>query len=176
MPGQYTERPSPTEHDPYYSRYIDLVADGDIVATLEGQFTETAALLSGVSEERAGSAYAPGKWTLKDVLGHMSDTERIFAYRVLRIARNDRTPIEGFDQDPYVANGNFSAQTLAALVDDFRAVRQATLTLLRSLDTQAWARSGTANKKGITVRALAYTMAGHELHHRAILRDRYLGG
>ena len=101
-------RPAITEHDPYYSRYIDLVPDGDIVATLESQIAATIALLADVSEERASSSYEPGKWTVKEVLGHLSDTERIFAYRALRISRNDRTPIEGFDQDPYVQNGPFA--------------------------------------------------------------------
>lgn len=168
-------RPQSSEHDPYYSRYIDLVPDGDIVSMLDAQRAETVGLLAGVSEDRANSSYAPGKWTVKEVLGHISDTERIFAYRALRFARNDQTPIEGFDQDPYVISGSFNRLPLSMLVEEFRAVRQATLALFRSFDQDVWTRQGPANGKAITVRALAYTTAGHELHHRAILRDRYLG-
>jgi uncharacterized damage-inducible protein DinB len=166
-------RPEAAEHDPYYSRYIDLVPDGDIVTTLETQIEATSALLAGVSEERAAASYEPGKWTVKQVLGHLSDTERIFAYRVLRISRNDRTPIEGFDQDPYVENAPFTRCSLAAIVDEFHSVRRASVLLLRHLDPQAWTRRGIANQKEITVRALAYTMAGHELHHRTILERAY---
>jgi uncharacterized damage-inducible protein DinB len=175
MQLQPIDRPDVSEHDAYYSRYIDLVPEGDILAMLDAQLADTIALLSGVGEERAGLAYEAGKWTLKEVLGHMIDTERIFAYRALRIARNDPTPMEGFDQDPYVQNANFTGVRLAVLMNEFRAVRQSTLFLLRSLEPQAWNRSGIANGKAITVRALAYLTAGHELHHRAILRDRYLG-
>lgn len=169
-------RPDSTEHDPYYSRYIDLVGDGPIVPILEAQLVETLGLLSDLTEAQAASAYAPGKWTLKQVLGHVIDTERIFAYRVLRIARNDATPIEGFDQDPYVEFGPFTNLKLAALLDEFRAVRNSTILLLRHLNPEAWTRRGIANGKEVTVRALAYTVAGHELHHRRIIASRYLNG
>ena len=166
-------RPAANEHDPYYFRYIDLVPEGDIVTTLETQIAETTALLAGLSEERAGSTYESGKWTIKEVLGHLSDTERILSYRALRISRNDQVPIEGFDQDPYVQNAPFAHCPLSAILEEFRAVRQATLFLFRHLDPPAWTRRGIANEKEITVRALAYIIAGHELHHRTILKQRY---
>jgi uncharacterized damage-inducible protein DinB len=167
-------RPQAHEHDPYYSRYIDLVPQGNIVSILETQIGDTVALFDGVGEERAGASYEPGKWTVKEVVGHLSDTERIMAYRALRIARGDRRPIEGFDQDPYVRNANFGRHTLRTLVDELQIVRQASLALLRSLDAGDWTRRGTANNAEVTPRALAFIMAGHELHHRRILKDRYL--
>lgn len=167
-------RPQTTEHDPYYSRYIDLVPEGDILTILEAQIGDTAALLSGVSEERAAGSYEPGKWSIKEVIGHLSDTERIMGYRALRIARNDRTPIEGFDQEPYVRHANFGRHTLRTLANDLCTVRQSSLGLLRSFDAEAWTRCGIANNAEITVRALAYVIAGHELHHRRILENRYL--
>ena len=167
-------RPQAHEHDPYYSRYIDLVPDGDIVSILETQIGDTVALFDGLDEGRAGSAYEPGKWTVKEVVGHLSDTERIMAYRALRIARGDRRPIEGFDQDPYVRNANFGRHTLRTLVDELQTVRRASLALLRGLDAGDWTRRGTANNAEVTPRALAFIMAGHELHHRRILKDRYL--
>jgi hypothetical protein len=167
-------RPDATEHDPYYTQYVSLVGDGDIVRTLESQIGDTINLLSPLTAEQASRSYEPGKWTIKQVIGHLTDAERIFAYRMLRIARNDRTPIEGFDQDPYVLNGPFEHYPLPDLVAEFRAVREATLQLLRHFDADGWRRSGIANGKEISVRALAYITAGHELHHRKILSERYL--
>jgi len=130
-------------------------------------------LLSGRDEEDGDIRYAPDKWTAKEVLGHVCDTERILAYRALRISRGDRTPIEGFEQDDYVRNGPFGRAPLAEIVEDYIAVRRATLTLLRNLDEAAWTRRGVANENEITVRALAYIIAGHELHHRRILEEKY---
>lgn len=170
------DRPQAGEHDPYYDRYISLVPDGNIIEILSNQIGDTVDLLATVSEDQAGRSYAPGKWTVKEVVGHLSDAERIFAYRMLRIGRGDKTPIEGFDQDPYVQDGPFrdSQCTLASLVDEFKSVRQATLQLLKHFGSEAWMRRGVANQLEITVRSLAYTTAGHELHHRRILRERYL--
>jgi hypothetical protein len=168
-----TTRPQATEYAPYYGKYISLVPDGDILALLEEQLRRTTALLASVSEEKADYRYAPEKWTVKQVVGHVTDTERIFAYRALRISRNDTTPIEGFEQDDYVRYGPFETCKMADLVEDFAAVRRATLSLFRRLDAEAWQRRGTANRNQVTVRALAYTSAGHELHHVAILKDRY---
>ncbi|MGO9269951.1 MAG: DinB family protein [Terriglobia bacterium] len=168
-----TTRPEATEYAPYYGKYISLVPDGDILALLEEQLRGTTALLSSVSEEQAEYRYAPEKWTVKQVVGHLTDTERIFAYRALRISRNDATPIEGFEQDDYVRYGPFETCKMTDLVEDFAAVRRATLSLFRRLDPDAWQRRGTANRNEVTVRALAYTSAGHELHHLAILKDKY---
>jgi hypothetical protein len=145
-----------------------------VAGTLERQHAETQTLLGGLSEEQGASRYEPGKWSVKELVGHLIDTERILSYRLLRIARGDRTPIEGFDQDPYVANSNAGARTLRSLASEFGHVRAATLALVRGLDDAAWSRRGTANENEVTVRALAHIIAGHELHHIRILRERYL--
>jgi hypothetical protein len=166
-------RPEPGEYAPYYDRYISLVSGNDIVTTLESQRRQMLLLLSGRDEADGDFRYAPDKWSMKEVLGHVCDTERIFAYRALRISRGDRTPIEGFEQDDYVRNGPFAQRPLAELIEDYIAVRRATLTLLRNLDEQAWMRRGIANNNEVSVRALAYTTAGHELHHRRILEEKY---
>ncbi len=167
-------RPEPGEYDPYYKRYIALVKTDDIVATLEQQAEESRALLGPLSAEQAEFRYAPGKWSVKEVVGHLSDTERILSYRALRIGRGDATPIEGFEQDDYVPNGKFGQRTMADLLEEFRAVRKATIQLFRHFDAQAAARRGTANQKQITARALAFIIAGHELHHRQTLQEKYL--
>jgi hypothetical protein len=173
-PSTFTvSRPQAGEYEPYYDRYISLVADGDILPTLENQRRQTMLLLSGRDETDGDYRYAPDKWTAKEVLGHVCDTERIFAYRALRISRGDATPIEGFEQDDYVRNGPFAQRPLGELIEDYIGVRRATLTLLRNLDEAAWSRRGVANKNEITVRALAYIIAGHELHHRRILEEKY---
>lgn len=167
-------RPEPGEYAPYYDRYISLVATKDILATLEKQLSETLSLFAGRGEAEGELRYAPGKWSVKEILGHLTDTERIFAYRSLRVSRNDKTPMEGFEQDDYVRYGPFGHCRLADLVEGFAAVRKTTLLLFRGLDEAAWARRGVANKSDISVRALAYIIAGHELHHRSILQGRYL--
>lgn len=166
-------RPQAGEYAPYYDRYISLVADGNILATLDSQRREMMLLLSCRDDNEGDFRYAPAKWTAKQVLGHVCDTERIFAYRALRIARGDRTPMEAFEQDDYVRNGPFAVRPLADLVEDYIAVRRATLTLFRNLDDQAWQRRGVANKAEVSVRALAYMIAGHEIHHRRILEEKY---
>jgi uncharacterized damage-inducible protein DinB len=165
-------RPETGEYAAYYDRYISLISGTDILGTLESQRRQMLLLLSGRHESDADIRYAPEKWSVREVLGHVCDTERIFTYRALRIARGDRTPIEGFEQDDYVRNAP-SREPLAEIIDDYIAVRRATLTLLRNLDEQAWTRRGVANNNEVTVRALAYTIAGHELHHRRILEQKY---
>jgi DinB superfamily len=167
-------RPQAGEFAPYYDRYISLVTASDILAALDDQRRQTLLLLSGRTEEEGNVRYAPGKWSMKEVLGHLNDTERIMTYRALRIARGDTTPIEGYEQDDYVRNGPFGQRPLADFIDEYIAVRRATITLFRNLDEPAWTRRGTANKNEVTVRALAYIIAGHELHHRCILEEKYL--
>jgi uncharacterized damage-inducible protein DinB len=169
-----TERPKLGEFDAYYDRYISLVLGNDIFGTLEKQLAKTVALFSSRSEAEANLRYEPGKWSLKEVLGHMNDTERIMAYRAMRIARGDQTPIEGYEQDDYVRDGPYADLSLVALLEEFKTIRAATLSLLRNLRPQDWTRRGTANRKEITVRALAYVIAGHEIHHRNIIEERYL--
>jgi len=168
-------RPEPGEYAPYYDRYISLVAGTDILGTLDAQRRQMLLLLSGRDESDGDFRYAPDKWNAKEVLGHVCDTERIFAYRALRIARGDETPMEGFEQDDYVRNGPFANAPMAEIVEDYIAVRRATLTLLRNLDEAAWTRRGSANNNAVSVRALAYTIAGHEVHHRRILEEKYFG-
>ena len=166
-------RPDPSEHAPYYGKYIALVPDGDILATLETQGSETARFLAGLSEQQSAHRYAPDKWSVKEVIGHVADSERIFAYRALRIARGDQTPIEGFEQDDYVRAAQFDRLSIAELAAEFAAVRQATLRLFESVSPAAWSRRGVANNNEVSVRALAYMIAGHELHHRQILSEKY---
>jgi hypothetical protein len=166
--------PEPNEYAPYYSKYISLVKSDDLLATLTSQARDTCALLGTVSEDKANSRYEPGKWSVKEVLGHITDTERVFSYRALRIGRNDQCPIEGYEQDDYVRYGHFDRCPLSELLEEFQTVRHATLLLLKKFDTEAWLRRGTANQNEVSVRALGYIIAGHELHHRAILKDKYL--
>ena len=166
-------RPEPGEYAPHYERYISLISGSDILGTLEAQRRQMLLLLSGRNENDGDLRYAPGKWSVKEVLGHVCDTERILSYRALRISRADRTPIEGFEQDDYVRNGPFARAPLAEIIEDYIAVRRAALTLLRNLEEPAWSRRGVANKNEVTVRALAYVIAGHELHHRRILEEKY---
>ena len=168
-----SNRPEAGEFDPYYARYIDRVPDGDVASLLENQIRSTAAVLRAVPAQRATYRYAEGKWSIAEVVGHIIDAERIFGYRALRIARADTTPIEGFDQDGYVPAGEFDRRTLADLVGDFEAVRRSTLTLIRGFPPAAWTRSGTANNKPISVRALIYIIAGHERDHLGTLKARY---
>lgn len=173
LPALSVARPEPGEYSPYYDRYISLISGTEILATLESQRRQMMLLLSGRDEADGDFRYAPDKWSAKQVLGHVCDTERIFAYRALRIARGDRTPIEGFEQDDYVRNGPFVQLPISEIIDEYIAVRRATLTLLRNLDEPAWTRRGIANKNEVSVRALAYIIAGHELHHRRILEEKY---
>ena len=167
------ERPKPGEYDPYYDRYISLIPGNDVIATLVSQLPKTVTLLSSRGEQDGDHRYAPGKWSVKEALGHMIDSERIMSYRALRIARNDHTPIEGFEQDDYVRDGPHAHVPLADLIDEFKSVRVATLAFFRNLGPTDWTRRGTANTKEITVRALAFVIAGHEVHHRQILEERY---
>lgn len=174
MSATAPSRPESSEYAPYYEKYVSLVPDADLVETLRRQGAETLALLRSLGEGRGDHRYEPGKWSVKQLVGHVNDGERIFSYRVLAIARGDRQPLPGMDQEEYMAGVDFDARTLADLADEFEAVRNATLHLLRHLSPEAWARRGTASDNEVTVRALAYIIAGHEAHHVRVLRERYL--
>ena len=167
------ERPEPGEYAAYYEKYISLFPGTDVASALEAQRVQTMQLFAGRSEREGNFRYAPDKWTVKDVLGHINDSERIFTYRALRISRGDQTPMPGFEQDDYVRNGGFNERPLTSLVEEFGNVRSASLALFRSLSKDAWLRRGTANNNEVSVRALAFITAGHELHHRRILEERY---
>ena len=168
------ERPGADEFAPFYANYVSAVPAGDITGILESQGRELVQLLGGLDAARADFRYAPDKWSVKDVVGHVSDTERIFAYRALRIARGDATPLAGFDQDTYVANAHFGRRALGDLLADFQTVRAATVSLFRAMTEEESRRAGTANGMPVTARALAFIAAGHERHHSSILRERYL--
>ncbi len=167
-------RPEEGEYLPYYGKYISLIPEGNIVTVLSEQLDETLALLRAIPESEGGFRYAPDKWSIKELVGHVIDTERLFAYRALRFARNDETPLAGYDQDEYIRNASFDDYPLGELVAELKSVRESTVFLFKHLDQAAWLRRGLANESEVSVRALAYIIAGHELHHRRILRDRYL--
>lgn len=168
--------PEATEYNPYYGKYVSLIAGGDILATLTNQVDRMQSLLSRLGKDEANFSYAPGKWTVKQALGHVIDTERIFSYRALRISRGDKTPLPGFEQNDYVPNGPFEFVSLPELLEEYAAVRHATVLLFRHLRPEAWERRGTASNSEVTVRALAYIIAGHNEHHYQLLRDKYAIG
>jgi uncharacterized damage-inducible protein DinB len=170
----YDQKPDNTEYAEFYAGYVALVPEGDIVAILATQLDDTFALLRELSDEQALHAYAPGKWSIKEVIGHLADAERVFSYRILRFARADTTPLQGYDENTYVPAGEFDGRPLASLMAEYAAVRRATVALLAGLPARSWTQQGTANRYPTTVRALAWAIAGHELHHRQLLTERYL--
>jgi hypothetical protein len=167
------ERPERTEYDPYYETYISLVPEADVVGVLAAQLTELQDIFVALPEEMGTMAYAEGKWTIKEVISHMIDAERIFAYRAFRIARGDQTPIEGFEQDGYIENSHANNRSFGELLEELNLLRRANLHFFNNLLADDWTRAGTANKNLVTVRALAYIMGGHVRHHVNILNSRY---
>lgn len=168
-------RPSSTEHAEYYKDYVAMVPDGEITEILERQIHETISLMDTTSERQGEYRYASDKWTVKEVFGHMADTERVMSYRLLAFGRGDTAQLPGFEEDRYVKDASFNQQTMEELKKNLLAVRYSTVHLLRSFHENAWSRSGTANGSIVSVNALAYIIAGHELHHRSILIERYVG-
>jgi len=173
MANASPSRPKPTEHHEYYLSYVSAVPEGNLLDILAGQIDRTSALLAAVPEARAGFRYAEGKWSIKEVIGHVADTERVFSYRALRIARGDTTPLPGFDENAWVPFGEFDRRTLADLAAELRAVRTATLALFGGFTAEAWPRMGTASGHPVSARALAYIVTGHERHHLRVLEERY---
>lgn len=173
MTSFWAERPDASEYAPYYQTYVALVPEGDILTILGDQMAETVRLL-GRADGRADFRYAPGKWSVKEVVMHVMDTERVFAYRALRFARGDETPLAGFEQDDWVARGRVAHRTLDDLATEFQAVRRATIALFKGLDEDSARRAGTANGVRFTVRSIPFIAAGHEAHHVRLLRERYL--
>lgn len=169
-----TTIPDQTEAAPYYFTYIDQVPEGDINEVLEEQLSETLSFLQGLSEERSLHRYAPDKWSIRQVLNHVSDSERLFVSRALWFARGFETPLPSFDQDVAAASAAADERSWSHHVEEFRAVREATLTFFQGLPADAWARRGIASDSPFTVRALAFIVAGHLVHHLRILRERYL--
>jgi hypothetical protein len=168
-----TSRPRPDEAAPYYFTYIDQAPGEDPAALIESQLDECLALFAGISEERSAYRYAPGKWSIRQLLNHVTDTERAFAFRVLWFARGFDAPLPGYDQDIAATGAEADRVSWADHVDEFRAVRLSTISLFRNLPPEAWDRSGIASEKRFTVRALAYIIPGHVAHHVRILRERY---
>jgi DinB superfamily len=168
------ERPDRTEAGEYYFTYIDQVAEGDVRNLLADQLTETLTLFDGISEARSLDRYAPGKWTIRELVSHVNDAERVFTYRALWFARKFDSPLPSFDQDVAVASAGADARSLKSHRDEFAAIRAASLVLFRNLPEEAWMRRGVASGNPFTVRALAYITAGHVAHHTRVLRERYL--
>lgn len=167
------QRPSESEYAPHYHRYVQAVPEGDIIHYLAVQLADVEGLLGHLPDEQANARYAPDKWSVKEVLGHMSDTERVMSYRMLRAARGDATPLASFDQDDYVRVAQSDRRTIGELLNEFRTVRASTLSLVQELDDAAWDRSCVASNVMVSSRALVYIIAGHAAHHTMVLRERY---
>jgi hypothetical protein len=167
-------RPHSNDYPEYYETYVRLVPDGEIEEILRQQQYETKTFLNKITEGESEKSYAPGKWTLKEVVGHMSDVERVMSYRLFAIARGEEKTLQGMDQDAYVASANFNQYAWSQLVNDLFNVRTATLSLLATIDTLSWTRTGTMIEYPVTPHALAYIIAGHELHHLKVISEKYL--
>jgi hypothetical protein len=167
-------RPEKNEYAEYYETYVSLVEETDIVSALQNQLAELENLFAALAEEKGAHAYAEGKWSIKELIGHLIDGERVFAYRAFRFSRADQTALAGFEQDDYITYGNFNNRPLADLIEEFSLLRKANLHLFKNLSAEAWFRTGTASDAEVSVRALAYIMVGHVRHHANILKTRYL--
>ncbi len=169
-------RPLPGECAEGYAPYLAVAPEGDALALLKSQLEEVTTLYAGLSEAQGTYRYAPGKWSMKDLLQHLSDAERIFAYRCLRIGRGDATPLPGFDENAFAAAASADGRSLADLLTDFRATHLASLELFRSLPDKAWAQQGVSNGRSLTARCVPFICLGHAAHHIAVVRERYLPG
>jgi hypothetical protein len=167
-------RPEKKEYDEFYAGYVSLVPETDILTALQNQISDVQNLFAQITEEKGDFRYAENKWTIKELLGHIIDAERVFSYRALRISRNDKTPLSGFEENSYVANSNFSQRSLADLLEEFSLLRRANAILFQNLPDEAWSQTGTASDAEVSVRALAYIMVGHVRHHLNILKERYI--
>ena len=175
MPHPPIPRPSASEYPVYFDRYISKVpSEGDVLDLLRSQVRETSSLVAALNEEQAEFRYAEGKWSVKQLVGHVADTERVMSYRALCFARGETQPLPGFDENQFVANAKFDARTTADLLEEFRALRDSTVRLFASFDEEEVTRRGIASGKEISVGALVYVVAGHEIHHQGVLRERYL--
>lgn len=167
-------RPAPADYPPYFAQYIDKVPPGDIIDLLTTQIEETIRVLSPVKETDAGFRYAPGKWSIREVVGHVVDTERIFVYRAVCFARGETQPLPGFDENAYAANSGADGKPLAKHLAEFRAQRAATISFLQGLPAEALTRRGTANNREYMMASIPFIIAGHERHHLGVLQGRYL--
>lgn len=167
-------KPAPSDYASFYADYVARVPEDDVLSAIEQQSSETQRLISSLDEVRASHRYADGKWSIKEVIGHFTDAERVFGYRALAIARGDTAPLPGFDENEYVRNANFDNWRIGDLAEAYALARRSTIVFFRNLSEEAWERRGNANGKDVTVRALAYIVVGHERHHLQVLRERYL--
>jgi hypothetical protein len=167
-------RPEKSEYAAFYETYVSLVNETDVVSALDNQTNELRDLLAAVDAEKENFRYAEGKWSVKELLGHIIDAERVFSYRALRISRGDQTPLAGFEENAYVAGSNFGNTKPADLIEEFALLRAANVLLFKNLSENAWNQIGTASEAAVSVRALAFIMVGHVRHHANILRQRYL--
>lgn len=168
------QRPEKDEYGEFYANYVSLAEETDVVSALQNQTNDLRKLFAGISAERENFRYAAGKWSVKEMLGHIIDAERVFSYRALRISRGDRTPLATFDENSYVAGSNFSHTSFADLIEEFSLLRTANVLLFKNLTEEMWLRRGTASDATVSVRALAFIMVGHARHHTNVLRARYL--
>ncbi|MFZ2491355.1 MAG: DinB family protein [Thermoanaerobaculia bacterium] len=166
-------RPDPSEFAPYYGKYIDLVPESDILAALQQQSSETQKLLASLDEERASYRYEPGKWSVKELFGHVIDAERIFGYRAVAIARGETKSLPGYDENVYAENGRFDLWRIGDLSESYALIRRSNVVAFSHFPDEAWGRPGVANGNPVTARAIAFTMLGHERHHLNVLRERY---
>lgn len=168
------QRPKESEYPEYYVPYVNSVPDGNLLQLLKENLTKITELFENISEEDADFRYAPGKWSIKEVLCHMADTERVMSYRLLRIGRGDQTVLAGFDENDYVNGSQINRLPVKNILDDFVATRKATITLIANMPEVAWDNIGFANNSEVTAQAVAFIIAGHEIHHRKIIHERYL--
>jgi hypothetical protein len=174
MAGSRIPKPGPNEHDPYFSTYIDRVQEGDLLVDLERQASEIAELCGGLSEAQGEYRYAPDKWSIKELLGHLIDTERVFGFRALWFARGAATELPGFEQDDFVRGADFDGRSVERLISEFVHLRRSTVDLLSSFREADWAQSGISSGVSLSVRAIGYILVGHVIHHQGILEERYL--
>jgi hypothetical protein len=168
------DRPTTEEYPEYYNQYLSLVKDGDIIEILEEQSAYVQKFIASIPEDKGDSTYGFGKWTIKEIFGHLIDSERILTYRALRIARRDKQPLPGYDQDDYIKNAKYYRKTLKEIADEMLLLRAANLKFFKCLDSEDLIQRGIANDQEITVRALIFILAGHELYHINFIKDNYL--
>ncbi len=174
MGSHRTGRPDENEFAPFYKGYIGQVIEDDAITALEAELNESLAFFRGIDEQASRTAYAEGKWTIRELLGHIIDAERVMSYRALRFARNDQTELPGFEEADFVRGASFNDVSMGDMLREFEHLRRANILMFRNLSPAAWDRRGTANGNQISVRALAFVIAGHEKHHRKIVKERYL--
>lgn len=170
---QKTGRPEEAEYAAFYKGYISQVIEDDAIAALEAELSESLAFFRNIDEQHSKTAYGEGKWTIRQVLGHIVDTERVMSYRAMRFARNDQTELPGFEQDDFIRGANFNEVPLGDLLREFEHLRRANILMFRNLTADAWKRHGKANGNDVSVRALGFIITGHEKHHRKIVKERY---